>query len=160
MSMRTFHTNTAVGTISDLEKSGIQEFVKKELKANTYDEESNTAKLTDSQVFATGEIENFYLSMFTDPEFKEAFKPIGYLSNETEIRQLSKFFYWGAWVCSVERPGEKYSYTHNWPFDPEAGNTPTASTLVWSLIGLLALILSLGAVMYYYGQFEQLKNPW
>lgn len=160
MSMRTFHANTAIGTVSDLEKSGIQELVKGEIKANTYAEESNTAKLSASQVFATEEIENFYLSMFTDPEFKEAFKPAGYLSNETEIRQLSKFFFWGAWVCSVERPGEKYSYTHNWPFDPEAGNTPTASTMVWSLIGLLALILGLGAVMYYYGQFEQLNESY
>lgn len=160
MSMRTFHANAAIGTVSDLEKSGIQELVKGEIKANTYIEESNTAKLSDSQAFATEEIENFYLSMFTDPEFKEAFKPSGYLSNETEIRQLSKFFFWGAWVCSVERPGEKYSYTHNWPFDPEAGNTPTASTMVWSLIGLLALILGLGAVMYYYGQFEQLNESY
>ncbi|MDI1322042.1 MAG: cbb3-type cytochrome c oxidase subunit I [Algoriphagus sp.] len=160
MSMRTFHSNTSIGTVSDLEKSGIQELVKGEIKANAYAEESNTAKLSDSQVFATQEIEKFYLSMFTDPEFKEAFKPAGYLSNETEIRQLSKFFFWGAWVCSVERPGEKYSYTHNWPFDPEAGNTPTASTMVWSMIGLLALILGLGAVMYYYGQFEQLNESY
>lgn len=160
MSMRTFHSNTAIGTVSDFEKSGIQELVKGEIKANTYAEESNTATLSDSQVFATEEIENFYLSMFTDPGFKEAFKPAGYLRNETEIRQLSKFFFWGAWVCSVERPGEKYSYTHNWPFDPEAGNTPTASTMVWSLIGLLALILGLGTVMYYYGQFEQLNESY
>lgn len=160
MAMRAFHTNTAIGTVSDLEKSGIQNLVKQEIKVNSYTEQSNTAKLSDSQVFASEEIENFYLSVFTDPEFKEAFKPTGYLSNETEIRQLSKFFFWGAWVCSVERPGEKYSYTHNWPFDPDAGNTPTSSTMVWSLIGLLALILGLGAVMYYYGQFEQLNESY
>jgi nitric oxide reductase subunit B len=145
---------------SPLEIAGIEEFVKAEIKLNKYDPATNQTLLSAAQVFAADEVNGFYQKVFLDPEFFEAFKPTGYISNPSEITQLSKFFYWGAWVCSVSRPGETYSYTHNWPFDPAAGNTPTASTMLWSILGLLGLILGLGAVMYYYGQFEQLSEEY
>ncbi|PZV79670.1 nitric oxide reductase NorZ apoprotein [Algoriphagus aquaeductus] len=141
-------------------QAGIEELVKQEIKENRYQGEDNQAVLSDAQTFAANEINTFYQRVFRDPEFHEAFKPSGYLTDPKEIEQLSKFFYWGAWVCSVSRPGETYSYTHNWPFDPEAGNTPTASTMLWSILGLFGLVLGLGAVMYYYGQFEQLTEEY
>jgi nitric oxide reductase subunit B len=145
---------------SPLEIKGIEELVKAEIKLNLHDPASNQTLLSPAQVFATDEVNGFYQKVFSDPDFYEAFKPTGYISDPKEITQLSKFFYWGAWVCSVSRPGETYSYTHNWPFDPEAGNTPTASTMLWSILGLLGLVLGLGAVMYYYGQFEQLSEEY
>ena len=142
------------------ELAGIEQMVKNEIKKNRYQTRSNQTELTPAQVFAVSEINTFYQRVFLDPEFHEAFKPAGYLTDPKEIEDLSKFFYWGAWVCSVARPGETYSYTHNWPFDPEAGNTPTASTVLWSMLGLFGLVLGLGAVMYYYGQFEQLTEEY
>mgnify|MGYP005748631107 FL=1 len=142
------------------ELAGIEQMVKNEIKKNRYQTRSNQTELTPAQVFAVSEINTFYQRVFLDPEFHEAFKPTGYLTDPKEIEDLSKFFYWGAWVCSVARPGETYSYTHNWPFDPEAGNTPTASTVLWSMLGLFGLVLGLGAVMYYYGQFEQLTEEY
>lgn len=145
---------------SPLEVAGIEELVKAEIKLNQHDPSTNQTLLSPAQVFAADEINGFYQKVFLDPDFKEAFKPSGYLTDPTEIANLSKFFYWGAWVCSVSRPGETYSYTHNWPFDPEAGNTPTASTMLWSILGLFGLVLGLGAVMYYYGQFEQLSEEY
>lgn len=147
-------------THSPLENAGIEELVKAEIKLNQHDPATNQTLLSPSQIFATDEINGFYQKVFLDPDFNEAFKPIGYISDPTEITQLSKFFYWGAWVCSVSRPGENYSYTHNWPFDPEAGNTPTPSTMLWSILGLFGLVLGLGAVMYYYGQFEKLSEEY
>lgn len=145
---------------SPLEIAGIEELVKAEIKLNQHDPATNQTLLSPAQVFATDEVNGFYQKVFSDPDFHEAFKPTGYISDPKEITQLSKFFYWGAWVCSVSRPGETYSYTHNWPFDPEAGNTPTASTMLWSILGLFGLVLGLGAVMYYYGQFEQLNEEY
>lgn len=143
-----------------LELAGIEELAKAEIKKNQYQSETNQTKLTASQTFAVSEVNSFYQKVFLDSDFHEAFKPAGYLTDPKEIEQLSKFFYWGAWVCSVSRPGEAYSYTHNWPFDPEAGNTPTPSTMIWSILGLFGLVLGLGAVMYYYGQFEQLSEEY
>ncbi|HQS06298.1 MAG TPA: cbb3-type cytochrome c oxidase subunit I, partial [Daejeonella sp.] len=99
-----------------------------------------------------------YKNIFTNPKFAGAFKPMGYIKDEEDIKSLSKFFFWGAWVCGVERPGETYSYTHNWPFDPSAGNTPTSATIIWSIIGSLGLLLGLGIVLYYYGRMDKLDD--
>jgi len=159
-SIKEFYRTESPTERSPLENAGIEELVKTEIKLNQHDPATNQTLLSPAQVFATDEVNGFYQKVFSDPGFHEAFKPTGYISDPTEIAQLSKFFYWGAWVCSVSRPGENYSYTHNWPFDPEAGNTPTASTMLWSILGLLGLVLGLGAVMYYYGQFEQLSEEY
>ncbi|MFC4871435.1 nitric-oxide reductase large subunit [Negadavirga shengliensis] len=148
------------GSHSELAQEGILSKVQKEIKDNRYQESDNSVLLTDAQVHAVEAVGDFYLRMFTDPGFGEAFKPAGYLTDEEEIKDLSKFFYWGAWVCGVQRPGEKYSYTHNWPYDEYAGNVATPSTLIWSIIGLFGLVLGLGLVMYYYGQFEQLSEEY
>lgn len=145
---------------NELLKEGISAKVKKEIKENRYNPETNQVEMSAGQVYAARSLEDFYLRMFKDPAFEEAFKPANYITNEEEIRNLSKFFFWGAWVCGVERPGETYSYTHNWPYDEQAGNTATSSTMLWSIIGILGLILGLGMVLYFYGQFEQLSEEY
>lgn len=148
------------GSKSDFESEGILRKVQKEIKENTYDENQNQVKVSFAQVAAIRDLEGFYQEMFLNPDFHEAFKPTGYISDPAEIKDLSAFFFWGSWVCSVERPGEKYSYTHNWPYDEFAGNVATPSTLIWSIVGLLGLVLGLGIVLYYYGQFEQLSEEY
>ncbi|HQT24771.1 MAG: nitric-oxide reductase [Sphingobacteriales bacterium 17-39-43] len=143
---------------SELAIRGAQEQVKYEIKANQYDKNTNSVKLADSQVAALSNLEDYYKNIFTNPKFAGAFKPMGYIKDEEDIKSLSKFFFWGAWVCGVERPGETYSYTHNWPFDPSAGNTPTSATIIWSIIGSLGLLLGLGIVLYYYGRMDKLDD--
>ncbi len=143
---------------SELAVRGAQEQVKYEIKANRYDKNTNSVKLADSQVAALSNLEDYYKNIFTNPKFAGAFKPMGYIKDEEDIKSLSKFFFWGAWVCGVERPGETYSYTHNWPFDPSAGNTPTSATIIWSIIGSLGLLLGLGIVLYYYGRMDKLDD--
>lgn len=142
----------------DLIKKGVTEQVKAEIKSNHFNGTDNSVELSDAQVFSTTELNKYYIKVFTDPSFPGAFKPSGYINSTTDIRALSAFFYWGAWVCGVERPGEKYSYTHNWPFDPAAGNTPSAAIILWSIIGSLGLIFGLGVVLYYYGKLERLDD--
>lgn len=146
--------------LQELGEAGVAGKVQQEIKANTYQPSDNSAVLNPAQIAGVRAVEDFYVKVFTDPTFHEAFKPTGYIQHEDEIRSLARFFYWGAWVCSVQRPGEKYSYTHNWPYDPDAGNVATPSTMIWSIVGLLGLVLGLGIVMYYYGQFEQLNQEY
>jgi nitric oxide reductase subunit B len=141
-------------------EEGISEHVKKELKQNNYDENSNQVKLASSQVYATERLSQFYEQVFTDSQFSESFKPSGYIKNKDEIKALSSFFYWGSWVSAAERPGKKYSYTHNWPYQPDAGNVPTPAIILWSVIGIFGLIIGLGWVLYYYGQFEDLSEEY
>ncbi|MCC6410280.1 MAG: cbb3-type cytochrome c oxidase subunit I [Saprospiraceae bacterium] len=163
VNMAQYHRQQMVAGPSDQEAlllQGLQERVKAEIKANRYNPENNRTTMSPAQVAAVVGLRGFYTKVFTQSDFPEAFKPAGYLTDPAEINALSDFFFWGAWVCSAERPGTGYSYTHNWPFDPQAGNTATPSTMLWSMLGLFGLILGLGFVLYYYGQFDQLSDQY
>lgn len=139
-------------------KTGVAEKVKGELKNNRYNKETKSVDLSDAHRFAANELVKYYLNKFKDPSAPGAFKPFGYISNTEEIHSLTAFFFWGAWVCAAERPGEVYSYTHNWPFDPDAGNAPSAAVILWSIIGSLGLVFGLGLVLFYHGKLEKLDD--
>ena len=141
-------------------QKGIDEQVRQEIKQNRYNEGNNSVTLSVAQAKAVSNVRDFYHRMFTDPDFTEAFKPAGYITETEEINRLADFFFWGGWVCGVQRPGEEYSYTHNWPYDEKAGNTATSATLFWSIIGIFGLIIGLGIVLFYFGQFDQLSDEY
>lgn len=141
-----------------LQRYGISEMVKREIKTNAYQSSSNSVMLTESQVYAAAELEKYYQQVFNSPDGKKSGKPGRYIKDSEEIRTLSAFFFWGGWVCGVERPGQVYSYTHNWPYDPAAGNEPSTAVIIWSIVGSLSLILALGLVLYYHGKMEKLDD--
>ncbi len=140
--------------LSQIEKDGISVRVKRELKANRYDKEKNIVILTEGQAYAAERLVDYYSSKFKE-DHKEAFKPTGYITDDSELKDLSAFFFWGAWVCAAERPGGESSFTHNWPFDEYAGNVPTPSVVLWSVIGMLFLIFGLGAVLCVYSYYSK-----
>ena len=136
------------------------EEIKQELKQNAYDKQSNSVVLTPAQYYAQGELKKYYLKKFTEASNEKGLLPTKYISDKSEIEDLSAFFFWGAWVCVTKRPGTGFSYTHNWPFDPVAGNTPTAPVILWSVLGLLGFVLACGIVLYFIGQYNQLPNKY
>ncbi|MBS1559089.1 MAG: cbb3-type cytochrome c oxidase subunit I [Bacteroidetes bacterium] len=141
-----------------LQRYGISEIVKREIKSNTYQSANNAVTLTDAQAFAVKELEKYYQEEFLSAKGKLSGKPGRYIKGADEIKSLTAFFFWGSWVCGVERPGVNYSYTHNWPYDPTAGNTPSTAVITWSIIGSLGLVLILGLVLYYHGKLEKLDD--
>ncbi|GAB1395873.1 MAG TPA: cbb3-type cytochrome c oxidase subunit I [Saprospiraceae bacterium] len=143
-------------TVGDIKQ--INEQVKTELKKNNYDKADDIVKLTPSQVFAIDKLKTFYQKKFSNEEKANGLLPSKYISSEAEINDLAAFFFWGGWVCVTERPGSTFSYTHNWPFDPSAGNTPTSPVILWSVLGLLGFVLACGIVLYFIGQYNQLSN--
>ncbi|MBK7697585.1 MAG: cbb3-type cytochrome c oxidase subunit I [Saprospiraceae bacterium] len=138
--------------------SQIEERVKSELKINRYAKASDLVRLSPAQVYAHEQVQNHYLDVFINHKESKGSLPADYIKSPQEVKDLSSFFYWGAWVCVTERPGATYSYTHNWPFDPKAGNTPTSPVILWSVLGLLAFVLMCGIVLYFIGQYNQLPN--
>ncbi|MBK9686512.1 MAG: cbb3-type cytochrome c oxidase subunit I [Saprospiraceae bacterium] len=136
----------------------LRERVKDELKQNLYKKDMDVVTLSVAQAFAYKGLQDFYVNNFKGRNDDEIHLPSDYIKNEAEIRDLAAFFFWGAWVCVTERPGSTYSYTHNWPFDPDAGNSPTSPVILWSVLGLLAFVLMCGIVLYYIGQYNQLPN--
>lgn len=143
---------------NDMERKIIGEDIKAELKANRYDGAGNIVTLTEAQAYALGKLKTYYTDIFIDKNAEGSFPPKGYITDRKEVENLASFYFWGAWVCAVQRPGENFSYTHNWPFDPAAGNTPTSPVILWSVLGMLAFVLMCGIVLYYIGQYNQLPN--
>ncbi len=145
------------GSGSEWLPSAVAARVQREIKRNLYDEETNTVVLSRAQIHAYDELVRDYTALFVGDR-PDSFKPAGYITDRGELRDLAAFFFWGGWVCGVERPGKDYSYTHNWPYDETAGNRPTSATVLWSVLGSLGLILSLGVVLFLYGRFSQLAG--
>lgn len=143
---------------TDMELKIIKENIKTELKENNYNEAENIVILSDAQTYALERLKKYYTDVFIDNNPEGAFPPKDYIKDRQETADLASFFFWGAWVCVVERPGTNFSYTHNWPYDPVAGNTPTSPVVLWSVLGLLAFVLSCGIVLYFIGQYNQLPN--
>ena len=143
---------------TDMEKKIIGENIKTELKENRYEEAGNIVTLTDAQTYALQKLRKYYTDIYIDNNPEGSFPPKDYISNRQEVEDLASFFFWGAWVCAAERPGSNFSYTHNWPYDAAAGNTPTSPVILWSVLGLLAFVLACGIVLYYIGQYNQLPN--
>lgn len=149
-----YHANTP--DISKLAVLGVKELVKRELRRNTYEKYTNRVKLTPSQEYAYHRLGDFYFQFFVTDSEQQSLKK-SYTSEE-DIKKLTSFFYWGAWVCSAERPGKSYSYTHNWPYDPGAGNLPGSPVILWTIVGSLGLVGGLGLVLYYHGRLEKLSD--
>lgn len=136
---------------------GIVLRVQRELKENRYNPSTNTIVVNAAQEEAANDVQHYYYAMFTDAQRVGAVRPSRLITSREELNDLASFFYWGAWVCAAQRPGETFSYTHNWPYDPVAGNTPTGPVVLWSIIGALGLMLGLGIVLFFHGSLDNLS---
>jgi nitric oxide reductase subunit B len=140
-------TADALHTVATaMTEAGVQN-VDRALKVNRYDRQKESITLPEAEISVLPLLEKHYSDFF----HKQA-----HFTNlsSSEISSLTAFFFWGSWVCATDRPGGKYSYTHNWPYDPSAGNVPTAPTLFWSVLGCFAIALGLGVVLYVRGRLQ------
>ncbi len=124
--------------------AAIKARVADELRNNAYNAEKNVIEINEAQIFAWNEIVKYY-----EIDLPKSYK---YIVDANNIKDLSAFFYWGAWLSAAARPGENYSYTHNWPHEPLVGNVPTPAVILWSAISVLILWLGLMSTLYVYGQ--------
>jgi len=78
----------------------------------------------------------------------------GAIGDPAELKQLSAFVAWTAWASVANRPGTTHSYTNNFPYDPVAGNTPTADAVLWSALSLIFLLGGTALVLLAFGKFD------
>ncbi len=159
--MKSYYTSPETQTESKDQESYsklIDERIKIELKKNNYDTQTNQVRLSPAQVEAIQNLKVYYKNIFVQSTNVTQFPLSNYIQDEKVTDDLSAFFFWTAWVSVVQRPNTEYSYTHNWPFDPSVGNTPTTPTILWSVLGLMAFVLCCGGVLYYIGQYNQLSS--
>ncbi|NKZ05684.1 nitric-oxide reductase large subunit [Actinomadura latina] len=129
--------------------------VQDDYRRNRYDPRTGTLTISPARAAAFSELTRHYAGFFASPEGKTGLRPRA-ITDPAEIRRLTSYFAWSAWAASAERPGEKYSYTNNWPPEPLVANAPTADTVVWSVISLVALIGGTGALFAAFGRWNWL----
>jgi nitric oxide reductase subunit B len=133
----------------------IQAQVANELKRNLYDAGSGILIYTPGQTAAFEQLYQFYQRYFGAAAQQPALKKTP-IQDEAEVRRLTAYFSWAAWVSASVRPGKDYSYTNNWPMEDLAGNRPTADAFLWSVLSLIALLGGSGIVLYLVGRFDLL----
>jgi len=124
-------------------------------KTNTYDESAGTLALSGAQVDAFEANVDYNRTFFADPTTRHGLRPEP-ITDPTEVHQLTAFFAWTAWAASALRPGKDYSYTNNWPPSSAVGNTPSGAALVWSALGLVALLGGIGVLLAVFGRWRLL----
>lgn len=126
-----------------------------ELKTNRYNATTATLHLTAPQTASYRQQINYWTEYFRNPSRNGGLKR-DLITDPTELRQFTAFVTWAAWASVAARPGENYSYTNNFPYDPSVGNLPTPDALLWSALSLLVLLAGIATVLLAFGKFDYL----
>ncbi|MDE2179837.1 MAG: cbb3-type cytochrome c oxidase subunit I [candidate division NC10 bacterium] len=123
------------------------------LKQNRYDPQTGTLTFTEAEAATFEKQVARWRAYFAEP-IGSGGLPAQYITDPTELRQLTAFFAWTAWASVANRPGKPYSYTNNFPYEPLAGNTLTADAILWSAMSLITLLAGIAGVLLAFGKFD------
>lgn len=146
------------------QRAAIDTAIAIELKQNRYDAVSGTLRMTEGQTAGWHRIVRRYEAEFARGNESRSL-PKGALLPASEggqnpaqlkeaARQFSAFVTWTAWLSVTKRPDAAHSYTNNWPFDPQAGNTATAGSMMWSAASVAGLIFFLALILYFHHRYR------
>ena len=135
-----------------------------EIRRNTYNGSEDTLVISDERARAIEVVSAHYDSVFSgDPASAHLRETYALRENpipDPEHRRLmSGFFFWASWATVTERPESEISYTHNFPHDPLVGNTPTSSSLMWSLFSILLMIAGIALLVWHYAVNHGKETP-
>ncbi len=147
------------------EQTLIKAQVVEEIKVNRYDADKETLTLTDAQIAGLEKVREHYRKVFTEGDghgllpglIKESDMPQterAWVAEGDQLTQISDFFFWTAWLSSTYRPGDDITYTNNWPYFEDAGNTMSFSAVWWSGVSVTLLIMFLGIILYIHNRYK------
>jgi nitric oxide reductase subunit B len=139
--------------VSDGERNAVAAEVQQLLKENRYSPQTDTLVFTEAEASSYQKQITKWSDYFSEPK-TSAGLPVRYIHDPEELRQLTAFLAWTAWASVANRPNKSYSYTNNFPYDPDAGNTPTGDAVLWSALSLIALLAGTAAVLFAFGRFN------
>ena len=144
-----------VADLTPTQTAALRAEVAMALKTNRYDAASDTLHLTAPEADAYRRQIDYWTRYFHDPVKNGGLKP-DLITDSVELQQLTAFITWAAWASVADRPGANYSYTNNFPHDPDVGNVPVPGALLWSALSLVALLGGIGVVLLAFGKFDYL----
>ena len=136
-------------------KAVLRERVKVQLRRNTYDAANGTITVDADRAAAIAAVAAHYDRLFGNDPGMAGLRADYAMKNDTvpeaaHRQALAAFFWWTAWAATTERPGERVTYTNNWPSEPLVGNRPTAGTYLWSVFSVLFLIAGIALLGWHH----------
>jgi nitric oxide reductase subunit B len=80
-----------------------------------------------------------------------------YSLDAASAEKTADFLIYSSLTTVAHRPGEKVSWTQNWPSEPLVGNEPTTGTFLWTWGSIMFTFLAFGGVLYIYQRY--LNDP-
>ncbi|WP_462411986.1 nitric-oxide reductase large subunit [Neobacillus sp. Marseille-QA0830] len=147
------------------EKAGIKNQVIKEMRKNRYDSGKDTLTLTAAQSYGLDRVRSHYQEIFTkgdgwglkDNLIKDSDMPKNdraYVAAGDQIKQISDFFFWTAWLSSTVREGDQITYTNNWPYYEDAGNHLSFTAVWWSGASITIFLVMLGLILFLFYRYK------
>ncbi len=151
------HDNTGYENLSEERKAFLNAILQKELRENTYNKSKDVLVVSDERAEAITENSRYYAGLFTNDPARAAERdaysiPENSLKDPERVRKLNAFFFWIAWACVTERPGQDITYTNNWPPEELVGNRPTGSLLLWTGFSVIMLLAGIGLMVWHYAR--------
>jgi nitric oxide reductase subunit B len=125
------------------------------LTENRYDGKTGTLRFTASEAASYRRQIDQWKTYFAGSMASRGL-PANTITDPEELRELVAFFAWTAWGSGARMPGQSYSYTQNFPYEPLIGNGPSAGAVLWSALSLITLLAGTGAVLLAFGRFDLL----
>ncbi len=153
--------------LNHVEIAVVKDKVMKEIRINRYSEKEDQLVLTPGQVYGLKYLQDYYKKEFVNnpkqvglnENMIKQFQNDDYMVAGNKIEHLIQFFFWGAWLSSTDRPGKTFSYTNNWPYDVDAGNTLPSAGILWTAISVTLLIAGLAFIIYIQKRYEFDMKP-
>jgi nitric oxide reductase subunit B len=133
----------------------LKERLRQEIRTNTYDAATGEIVISQDRAASFREVSRHYDGLFGDDRslgsLRDAYAiPANAIHDSEKRRLISAFFWWAAWACSTNRPGQEITYTNNWPPEELIGNRPTGQIIVWSVVSFVLLLAGIGALAWYF----------
>lgn len=147
--------------LPDDEQAKYKVLLKKEIRTNTLDEANKTIVISPERAKVQAELAAYYAKIFMNDAEMDQLRdhyaiPKNTVKTDERMAKMNAFFFWAAWVCITDRPGDKgITYTNNWPHDELIGNIPPPSLHLWSGFSVLMLLGCVGILVFYHAKNKQ-----
>ena len=146
------------------QQAALRARLKQAIRTNTYDAAQDRIVLPEARAEAYEAVSAHFSGLYGgDPalaDLREAYAmPTVTVPDEARREKLTAFFWWAAWACGTERPGQTMTYTQNWPAEPLIDNRPTGANIVWSVVSFVLLLAGIGALAWYYAVLKHHERP-
>lgn len=147
--------NTKISDLEPGQKESLVGLTGEFLATNRYDAISQNLIFTEPEVNSFNAQISYWKDYFQNPSTNRGL-PKNLITDPQELRQLTAFFAWAAWASVANSPGNNYSYTNNFPYEPLIGNGPSSATILWSALSLITLLVGTALILLFFGRFNYL----